>query len=32
MTPDDAVWIFTAVIFAVITGCVVWIMKEEKKK
>ena len=32
MTPDDAVWIFTGIIFTVITGCVVWIIKEEKRK
>jgi preprotein translocase subunit SecG len=32
MTLTDATWIFTAIIFAVITVCVVWIMKEERKK
>jgi hypothetical protein len=32
MTLDDAAWIFTGVVFAAITVCVVWIIKEERKK
>jgi hypothetical protein len=32
MTLDDAAWLFVAVIFTVITVCVVWTMKEERKK
>lgn len=32
MTIDDAVWIFTGVVFAVIVGCVVWTIKEERHK
>jgi len=31
MTLTDATWIFTAIIFAVMVGCVVWVMKEERK-
>ncbi len=32
MSIDDAVWIFTGVVFAVIVGCTIWIIKEERKK
>ena len=32
MTLTDVVWLFTAVIFAVITVCVIWIIKEERRK
>ena len=32
MTPDDAVWIFTGIIFTVVASCVVWILREERKK
>jgi len=32
MTLTDVAWIFTAIIFAVMVGCVVWVMKEEKRK
>lgn len=32
MTLDDAAWIFTAVIFTAIVGCVVWCIREERKK
>jgi len=32
MTLTDIAWIFTAIIFSVVTGCVVWIIKEEKRK
>ena len=32
MTLDDAAWVFVGVVFAVIAVCVVWTMKEERKK
>ena len=32
MTLDDAAWVFTAVIFAAVVGCTIWIIKEERKK
>ena len=32
MTLDNAAWVFTAVIFAAIVGCVVWVIKEERRK
>jgi len=32
MTLTDIAWIFTGIIFAVITGCVVWILREERKR
>jgi hypothetical protein len=32
MTLTDAAWIFTGVVFAVIVGCTIWIIKEERKK
>ena len=32
MSLTDVAWIFTAVIFTIITGCVVWVMKEERRK
>lgn len=32
MSLDDIAWIFVGVIFMVIVGCVVWTMKEERKK
>lgn len=32
MTLDDAAWIFTGVVFTVIVGCTIWIIKEERKK
>jgi cbb3-type cytochrome oxidase subunit 3 len=32
MTLTDATWIFTAIIFSVVTGCVVWILREERKR
>jgi len=32
MTLDDAAWLFVAVVFTVITVCVVWIIKEERRK
>jgi hypothetical protein len=32
VTIDDAAWVFTGVVFTVITVCVVWTMKEERKK
>ena len=32
MTLTDTAWIFTGIIFTVVAGCVVWIIKEEEKK
>ena len=32
MTLDDVAWAFVGFVFAVITVCVVWIIKEERKK
>jgi hypothetical protein len=32
MTLTDIAWIFTAIIFSVVAGCVVWIIKEERRK
>ena len=32
MSLDDIAWIFVAVVFTVITVCMVWIIKEERKK
>jgi len=32
MTLTDATWIFVAVIFTAIVGCVVWVIKEERRK
>jgi hypothetical protein len=32
MTLTDASWLFVAVIFAEIVGCVVWVIKEERRK
>ena len=32
MTLDDVAWAFVGVVFAVISVCVVWAMKEERKK
>ena len=32
MSLSDVAWLFTAVIFAAIVGCVVWTMKEKRKK
>ena len=32
MSLSDVVWVFTAVIFAAVVGCVVWVIKEERKK
>ena len=32
MSLSDAAWIFTGVVFAVIVGCVVWTIKEERRK
>jgi hypothetical protein len=32
MSLDDVVWIFTGVVFTVITVCVVWILREERKR
>ena len=32
MSLSDVVWVFVTVIFTVITVCVVWIIKEERKK
>ena len=32
MTPDDAVWIFTGIIFTVLIGCIVWVIREERRK
>jgi hypothetical protein len=29
---DDATWVFVAVIFTFITVCVVWTIKEDRKK
>ena len=31
MTLDDVVWIFAAVIFTAVVGCVVWVIKEERR-
>ena len=32
MSLDDIAWIFVAVVFTVITVCMVWIIKKERKK
>ena len=32
MTLDDAAWLFVAVIFTVIVGCTIWVIKEERRK
>ena len=32
MTHTDIVWIFTAVIFTVLIGCIVWVIREERRK
>ena len=32
MSLSDVAWLFTAVIFAAIVGCVVWAIKEEREK
>jgi heme/copper-type cytochrome/quinol oxidase subunit 4 len=32
MSLSDAAWIFTGVVFAVIVGCTIWVIKEERRK
>ena len=32
MTLDDIAWAFVGTIFTVITVCMVWIIKEERRK
>jgi len=32
MTLDDAVWIFTGVVFVAVVGCTIWVIKEERRK
>lgn len=32
MSLSDVVWVFVTVIFTAIVGCVVWILREERKR
>ena len=32
MTLTDVAWVFTGIIFTVVASCVVWILREERKK
>ena len=32
MSLSDVAWLFTAVVFAAVVGCTIWIIKEERRK